>query len=140
METGNEKIEYLADRTINYNILLADYVGERIGPTLWRIDGFVYTEPGIRQFAEGFDWLMLVVEKIVSTAEDNSTPYKVYNYYIRTFGKISESGHKLVRFNTFGLHEAPTLLEATYMACVEAVIALTGNDAEKSHLKPINEK
>lgn len=65
--------------------------------------------------------LMPVLEKICRLNIDNDNNIGFITYP-RTFGMVNEdTGKIMVRLNGFSLHEADTLIEATYLAVVEYV-------------------
>lgn len=63
------------------------------------------------------DWLMPVVEKIMSLEYDNGEDHA----YLRTFGMLSNSKKPLVRFNRCAVWEGETLLKATYAAVIDFI-------------------
>jgi hypothetical protein len=68
-------------------------------------------------------WLMPVVEKIsrITIKWENSDD-RTDTYYPRTFAMINdETGKIMVRFNGNTLHEADTLIEATYNAVIDFI-------------------
>lgn len=73
------------------------------------------------KYHERWDYLMPIIEKISrikiewEDAEYNDT------YYPRTFGMISPSGNLMVRINANQVFEAPTLIEAAWLAVVDFV-------------------
>lgn len=68
------------------------------------------------KFETSWDWLMPVVEKICKTKIGDGVEYVEYPY-LRTFGMLNEeTKNPMVRFNGFGLFEADTLIEATFLA------------------------
>lgn len=76
-----------------------------------------------------WEWLMPVLEKIARTkiGDGETTVDYAYPY---TFGKLNiETGKMMVRLNGFFVHEADTLLEATYMAVVEVLKYLEENES-----------
>lgn len=68
------------------------------------------------------DWneLMPVIEKISRIEYDRSED-GIDTAYPRTFGMLNMDGRPMVRINRYGLHEADTLIEATYAAVVEFI-------------------
>lgn len=60
--------------------------------------------------------LMPVVEKIVAIRYEGDE-----TAYLRTFGMRNHDGNYMVRFNWCSLHEANTLLWATYSAVVDFI-------------------
>lgn len=70
----------------------------------------------LRKFEHSWDWLMPVVEKITEiTYEDGD------NAYFRTFGMLNGDGITMVRINRSFLAEGPTLINATYKACLDFI-------------------
>jgi hypothetical protein len=73
------------------------------------------------QYHTSWDWLMPVIEKIskipLLNADDTICTDPQDVCYPRTFGMPTEDGKSvMVRFNAAICQEAPTLLEAAYMA------------------------
>ena len=62
--------------------------------------------------------LMPVVEKIIDYKYDDEPDGTAF---LRTFGMKDEHGLYMVRFNRCVLHSAETLLNATYMACLDFI-------------------
>lgn len=71
-------------------------------------------------------WLMPVVEKIIDIRYDGDE-----TAYLRTFGMRNHDGNYMVRFNWCSLHEADTLLWATYLAVVDFIEMQTAKKIEK---------
>ena len=57
---------------------------------------------------------MRAVEKITLTKYDDGD-----NAYLQTFGMLNKDGNVMVRINRCQLFEAPTLIEATWLAVVD---------------------
>jgi len=95
-----------------------------------------YTEFSI--WAVGFDkdWNMLMpVVEIISKVPLIGATDLQDTCYPRTFGMLNlETGNLMVRFNGMFLNEAPTLIEATWLAVVEFV------NAEINNVQPPNER
>ena len=66
------------------------------------------------QYDHNFQQLMRAVEKITKTKYDDGD-----NAYLRTFGMLNKDGNVMVRINRCPLFEAPTLIEATWLAVVD---------------------
>jgi hypothetical protein len=81
------------------------------------------------KYLTSWDWLMPVVEKIsrieYERGEQNNgfeTVLVVDTAYPRTFGMInSQTGNPMVRINRNPVYEAPTLIEATWLAVVNFI-------------------
>jgi hypothetical protein len=71
-------------------------------------------------YRSSWEKLMPVIEKICRLDfNDNKISFLCFP---RTFGMVNEdTGKIMVRLNGFSLHEADTLIEATYLAVVEYV-------------------
>lgn len=83
-----------------------------------------FTKPFHPKYHSSWDWLMPVVEKIsrIKCIWDNAEVTESDTYYPRTFGMLNEKTlQPMVRFNSSFLHEAPTLIEATWKAVVEFI-------------------
>jgi hypothetical protein len=79
------------------------------------------------KFNSSWDWLMPVVEKI-SRMKIGDGIETVEYAYPRTFGMVNKgTGGIMVRLTGFTLHEAETLIEATYLAVVEFLTWLKEN-------------
>ena len=74
------------------------------------------------------DWglLMPVVEKIVAIRYEGDE-----TAYLRTFGMRNHDGNYMVRFNWCSLHEANTLLWATYLAVVDFIEMQNAKNSEQ---------
>lgn len=70
--------------------------------------------------------LMAVVEKIVAIRYEGDE-----TAHLRTFGMRNHDGNYMVRFNWCSLHEADTLLWATYLAVVDFIEMQTAKKIEK---------
>lgn len=73
-----------------------------------------------------WDRLIYVVEKIVAIKYDGDE-----SAYLRTFGMRNHDGNYMVRFNWCSLHEASTLLWATYSAVVDFIEMQNAKKLEK---------
>lgn len=83
-------------------------------------------EPIELKYHTSWDWLMPVVEKVMSCYNNDS--------FLRTFGmKNEEDGQFMVRFNMRPLFEADTLIEATYEAVVSFIEE--HNEDKNGHLE-----
>jgi hypothetical protein len=82
-------------------------------------------------FERDWNMLMPVVEMISKVPLIGATDLQD-TCYLRTFGMLNlETGNLMVRFNGMFLNEAPTLIEATWLAVVEFV------NAEIKNVQPI---
>jgi hypothetical protein len=75
-------------------------------------------------YHKSWEWLMPVVEKIsrIQCIWLNAIADETDTYYPRTFGMLnSETKNPMVRFNSNQVFEAPTLIEATWLAVVEFI-------------------
>lgn len=70
----------------------------------------------LKHYETSWGWLMPVVTKIICEKFDDGE-----NVSLRTFGLISESGNMMVRFERHPVFEAPTLIEATYLAVTDYI-------------------
>ena len=66
------------------------------------------------KYHHDFQSLMRAVDKIIQTKYDDGD-----SAYFRTFGMINKDGNIMVRINRCQLFEAPTLIEATWLAVVD---------------------
>lgn len=74
------------------------------------------------KYHSSWDWLMPVIEKISKIQVDWENASISDTYYPRTFGMLNpENGRPMVRMNAHPLHEADTLIEATYLAVVDFI-------------------
>lgn len=81
------------------------------------------------KYAYDSNWnaLMPVIQKISQhryvNYDKGTVKFPTHMHYAwpRTFGMISENGGYMFRFNCAPLHEAETLIEAAFEACVEWV-------------------
>ena len=95
----------------------------------YRLQPYKKVHPHIRlmpdqlKYHSSWDWLMPVLEKISRiTLEWENSDDRTETYYPRTFGMLSEETSKpMVRINGQFLHEADTLIEATYLAVVDFI-------------------
>lgn len=77
-------------------------------------------------YHEKWQWLMPVVEKICRTRIGGGGTE--FYPYLRPFGMINEdTGGIMVRFTGFTVHEATTLIEATWFAVLEVIEWLEQN-------------
>jgi hypothetical protein len=79
---------------------------------------------GLHNYHEDWNVLMPVVEKIsrIQCIWLNAIADETDTYYPRTFGMLnSETKNPMVRFNSNQVYEAPTLIEATWLAVVEFI-------------------
>lgn len=117
----NKKAEKQAD--VSGSALIAQYLGfkeDEKYPTLWIIkdqinqNGNNHFWEGNLKYNESWDWLMPVIEKIISEEkyEDGES------VYLRTFGMIDGHGKFMTRFNRYTLFQADCLIEAAYLAVV----------------------
>lgn len=76
---------------------------------------------GELMFHKSWDWLIPVIEKISKlNLPDPDGSSEDWQPFPRTFGMINdENGNFMFRFNRYGLHEAPVLIDAAYSAVVE---------------------
>ena len=73
-------------------------------------------------FHKSWDWLIPVIEKLQKTKIGDGIKYVDYPT-IRSFGMLNrDTGKLMVRFTSFQVHEADTLIEATYKAIVHLLI------------------
>lgn len=85
----------------------------------------VYNTESLK-YHEEWGWLMPVVEKIVSIRYEGDE-----TAYLRTFGMRNHDGNYMVRFNWCSLHEADTLLWATYSAVVDFIEMQNAKNSEQ---------
>lgn len=78
------------------------------------------------QYHSSWGRLMPVVEKIVAIRYEGDE-----TAYLRTFGMRNHDGNYMVRFNWCSLHEADTLLWATYSAVVDFIEMQTAKNSEQ---------
>ena len=109
---------------VSGSALIAQYLGfkedERY-KTLWIIkdqinhNGNNHFWEGNLKYAESWDWLMPVIEKIITEEkfEDGN------NVYLRTFGMLTENGLFIVRFDRHSLFESETLIQSSFEAVVD---------------------
>ncbi len=91
-----------------------------------------YTECTVWNVGFDRDWNMLmpVVEKISKMPLIGADSLQD-TCYPRTFGMLNpETGHPMVRFNACFLHEAPTIIEATWLAVVDFAERETGRQGD----------
>jgi hypothetical protein len=69
-------------------------------------------------YHKSWEYLMPVVEKIIDYKYDDEPDGTAF---LRTFGMKDEQGLYMVRFNRCVLHSEETLLNATYMACLDFI-------------------
>jgi len=95
-----------------------------------------WTECSIWHIGFERDWNMLMpVVEIISKVPLIGATDLQDTCYPRTFGMLNlETGNLMVRFNGMFLNEAPTLIEAIWLAVVEFV------NAEIRNVKPNNER
>lgn len=133
-----EKIQKSEAREVihNGNILIADFMGgiEYILKNHWkgleRFETQLYYPDGM-QFHNSWDWLMPVVERISQIRYDNQDDIWSYAFFrTKTYSYLPQEGKNIavVRINRMGLHEADTMIEATWKAVVEFI------ECEKKHL------
>lgn len=67
---------------------------------------------------------MRVIDKITQFKYDDGD-----NAYLRTFGAYNADGEVMVRINRYGLFQAKTLIEATWIAAVDFVISQLPTEA-----------
>lgn len=100
------------------NRLIAEFMGKNYHPKLeaTSIINNLY-------YHISWDWLMPVIEKISKiTIEWENSHDRTETYYPVTFGMLnSETRKAMVRINGNTLHEADTLMEATYLAVVDFI-------------------
>jgi hypothetical protein len=73
------------------------------------------------KYHKDWNWLMKVLERICRLKIGDGKEYVEYAYP-RTFGMLNEeTGQIMVRLNGSFLHEADTLIEATYQSVVEFI-------------------
>lgn len=109
------------------NILIARFMGGVVdGDSIYTHDGTLPHFANTCAINElkyhlSWSWLMPVVEKIsripiIGATENSDTCYP------RTFGMLNNNtDHPMVRFNGCVLHEAHTLIEATWKAVVDFI-------------------
>lgn len=75
-------------------------------------------------YHSSWDWLMPVLEKISKIPiEWQNSNDRAETHYPRTFGMLNEQTKRpMVRINGNTLHEADTLMEATYSAVVDFIL------------------
>jgi hypothetical protein len=100
------------------NRLIAEFMGKTYHPKLEKTSGI-----NDLYYHSSWDWLMPVLEKISRiTIEWENSDDRTDTYYPRTFGMLNEeTGKPMVRFNGNFVHEADTLMEATYLAVVDFI-------------------
>jgi hypothetical protein len=106
---------YFPNATVE-NRLIAEFMGKTYHPKLERLN--LINE---LNYHSSWDWLMPVLEKISRTViEWENSDDRTDTYFPRTFGMLNaETGRPMVRINGNTLHEADTLMEATYLAIVD---------------------
>lgn len=83
-------------------------------------------------YHSSWGWLMPVVEKICRRKLGDGINTVDYAFP-RTFGMLNEQNGKImVRLNCQGLHEADTLIEATWMAVVDFITDHNKENEKKS--------
>jgi hypothetical protein len=131
----------MSTNIIEGNKLIAEFMGYKFNayPHLKHLhtitkpnqDDWFYASRELEDFEEktleyfnyhwSWDALMPVVEKISKTQCIwlNAIADETDTYYPRTFGMLnSETKNPMVRFNSNQVYEAPTLIEATWLAVV----------------------
>jgi len=107
------------------NKIIAKWMGET-GLTKFKNDKIV---PYDKTYNVIWQSLMPVVEKITQMKCDDyveGTSNFTDMYFLRTFGAINtETGEYMVRINRFPVHEAKTLLQATFEAVSEFVFVIS---------------
>lgn len=83
-----------------------------------------------------YNWLMSVVEKISKVKLENTLEYESSDSqdvcYLRTFGMPTEDGKNvMVRFNGCQCHQAPSLIEALYLAVIDFIEIENGREWQK---------
>jgi hypothetical protein len=76
---------------------------------------------GYYAYHSSWNWLMPVIEKISRIKIEWEDPEYNDTYYPRTFGMLSPSGNPMVRINANQVFEAPTLIEAAWLAVVDFI-------------------
>lgn len=90
--------------------------------------GWISEQISRAEFHTRWDWLMPVFEKLCKTKIGDGITYVEYATP-RTFGTINtETGQFMVRLEGFCLHQADTLIEATFLAIVEVLQFLSLTD------------
>jgi hypothetical protein len=105
------------------NILIAAFE-ERKFYGRWPISSYgdgTYNSLPDMYYHERWDWLMPVIEKISRIRIEWEDPEYNDTYYPRTFGMLSPSGNPMVRINANQVFEAPTLIEAAWLAVVDFI-------------------
>lgn len=111
------------------NKLIAEFMGGEFYPdttTIMKVPIISPTKNEVRcidklRYHESFDWLVTVLEKICRMKIGDGFEFVDYAYP-RTFGMISQETEKImVRLNGFPLHEADTLIEATWLAVTDFI-------------------
>lgn len=115
------------EEIIEGNKLIATYFGKGIVST-HGVDleyyGTEHYPMNQIKFHTSWDWLMPVLEKICRTKVGDGIKY-IDHAYPRTFGmtnkELLDNDNMMVRLNGGPLFDAPTLIEATYMAVVQFI-------------------
>lgn len=122
----DELIKTLTTRTKTDNELIAEFDGlsYEAESRKWcyrdsKIPAIVIwaREDSDLEYANSWDWLMPVVEKItlISTGDDDF-------FYPRTFGMRDAEGNYMFRFNRMPLYTAKSFIEATHAAVVDFIV------------------
>lgn len=110
------------------NKLIAEFMGWTIEPGMENINdpyynysnGWQMVMASQMQFNISWDWLMPVIEKISKlNLPDPDGVSESWQPFPRTFGMTNDdTGDFMFRFNRYGIHEAPKLIDAAYSAVV----------------------
>lgn len=85
-------------------------------------------KPGLipLHYHSDWNWLIPVIEKISKlNLPDPDNCSESWQPFPRTFGMANDdNGYFMFRFNRYGIHEAPVLIDAAYSAVVELLSGL----------------
>lgn len=81
-------------------------------------------------YHKSWDWLMPVIEKISKlNLPDPDGVSQDWQPFPRTFGMLNDdNGNFMFRFNRYGIHDAPKLIDAAYSAVVEFILSNQQNE------------
>lgn len=126
IEFINEVIARFMGGEVMDDYTISNYTKIGIPKWAFRIYDFDTIRVGGYEYNTSWDWLMPVIEKIskipLLNADDTPCTDPQDVCYTRTFGMPTEDGKNvMVRFNAAICCEAPTLLEAAYMAVYDFI-------------------